>query len=131
MYEVYESPEVVTLSAAAGGSVGATASQVLTLPRVERNPVLFGQVHSGMQGQVLVRINDGPQMEITPNSQSAKNSSCHFGAWRSFRVQLDAHQLRVGDNVVQWTVGPRPACASGQWWWDGFNVKGLEIQLDP
>jgi hypothetical protein len=72
MYDVYESPEVVTLSAAAGGSVGATASQVFTLPRVERNPVLFGQVHSGLQGQVLVRINDGPQMEIAPNSQSTK-----------------------------------------------------------
>jgi hypothetical protein len=131
MYDVYGSPEVVTLSSAAGGSVGATASQVLTLPRVERNPVLFGQVHSGMQGQVLVRINDGPQLEITPHSQSAKNSSCYFGTWRSFRVPLDARQLRVGDNVVQWTVGPRPACASGQWWWDGFNVKGLQIQLDP
>jgi hypothetical protein len=93
--------------------------------------VLFGQVHSGLQGQVLLRVNGGPEVAVAPHSQAPKNSACSFGTWRSFRIPLSSSQLRVGDNTVQWTVGPRPACAAGQWWWDGFNIKGLEVQLDP
>ena len=42
-----------------------------------------------------------------------------------------ANMTLVGDNTLRWTIGPRPACAAGQWWWDGFSVKGVEIQLDP
>jgi hypothetical protein len=131
MYEVYETEGVVTLQASAGASVGSSVEQVVTLPRVERNPVLFGQVHSGLQGQVLLRVNDGPEIAVQPHSQAAKNDPCWFGTWRSFRVEVPSAALRVGDNVLRWTVGPRPACAAGQWWWDGFNLKGVEIQMDP
>jgi hypothetical protein len=131
MYEVFESPSVLTLNAAGGGGVGASESQVITVPRVGNNPVLFGQVHSGLAGQVLVSVNGGPQIEVRPISQAPKNSDCYFGTWRTFRLPLDPGVLHAGENTVQWTVGPRPACAAGQWWWDGFNVKGVEIQLDP
>ena len=80
-----------------------------------------------MHGQVLVR----PQMEIMTNSQAAKNGDCYFGTGRSFRVPLDASQLHVGASTLQWTVGPRPVCATGQWWWDGFDVKGRGDSARP
>ena len=42
--------------------------------------------------------------------------------WAANLAALELH-------VPQWTVGPRPACAAGQWWWNGFNIKGLEVRL--
>jgi hypothetical protein len=131
MYDVYEADDVVNLQSSAGASIGSSSTQVVTLPRVDHNPVLFGQVHSGLQGQVRLRVNGGPEVAVEPHNQAAKNGSCHFGTWRSFRIPLAPGQLHVGDNTLQWTVGPRPACAAGEWWWDGFNIKGVEIQLDP
>jgi hypothetical protein len=114
MYDVYESPMVVDLAANGSRPIGASTTQVVTLPRVGREPVLFGQTHGGLRGQVLLRINGRPQLEVQPHSHSAKNNTCWFGTWRSFRVPLEPALLRIGDNTLEWTVGPRPACADGQ-----------------
>ncbi|MEO1370023.1 MAG: hypothetical protein AAFX50_22810, partial [Acidobacteriota bacterium] len=55
---------------------------------------------------------------------------CYSGDWKSFRLELDPAWLRPGSNDLRWTVGPRPACATSEWAWDGFSVKFLQIQTD-
>ena len=132
VYETFEATEVVYLQANGNRPVGDKQTVSVTLPRTGPNPVLFGQLHQPLRGQVLLRVNGGDAIEINPYSYGEDN--CVSGQWRdwkSFRLELDPDVLRVGDNQLEWEVGPRPACAAGRDdYWDGFSAKFLQVQLD-
>lgn len=121
-YEVFESPVVV------GGheSAGETAIQEIDLPYIGEDPVLFGQVHESLQGQVLLSVNGNPNIVVEPHT----SPSCANLGWRSFFMPIDPSLLKVGNNTFKWTVGPKPACADDL---DrvGFSIKGFEVQMDP
>jgi hypothetical protein len=129
-YTAYEVPGVVELNGNGSVAIGTNKTVNLNLPEVGTNPVLMGQTFQGMPGQVLLSINGGPNISVSPHSTSSTESSCYFGGWRTFQIPIDRNSLRVGNNTFKWTVGPRPSCASGQWWWDGFAVKAFEVQFD-
>jgi len=129
-YENFEAEGgIIYLEANGNRRIGDTASHVINLPKIGPNPVLLGQTHGGLVGQVLLSINGGPNLVVQPHSVSSKDNPCHFGDWRTFRVPLPASQLRTGANTLKWTVGTR-TCGIGEWFWDGFSVKGAEIQFD-
>jgi hypothetical protein len=130
-YEVFQADDVVYLQTDGNRPIGDSQSVGLILPRVDDNPVLFGQLHGALRGQVLLSINGGPEIEVNPYEYLLDD--CVSGQWRdwkSFRVELDPAWLRVGENTLTWRVGPRPDCASNPDWWDGYSVKFLQIQLD-
>ncbi len=129
-YENFEIPGVVELTANGSVPVGTTKTVSLNLPKIGPNPVFIGQTRQGQPGHVLLSINGNPNVAISPHSTSSKDNPCYFDGWRTFRIPVNPSQLKVGENTFKWTVGPRPACASGQWWWDGFAVKAAEIQID-
>lgn len=129
-YEAYEVPGQVVLSGNGSVPIGSTKTVSIDLPKVGNNPVFVGQTQQGQPGQVLLSINGNPNITVNPHSTSSKDNPCYYDGWRSFRVSVDPAQLKVGENTFKWTVGPRPSCASGQWWWDGFAVKAVELQFD-
>ncbi|MEM1144870.1 MAG: hypothetical protein AAGI88_19985, partial [Pseudomonadota bacterium] len=95
------------------------------------NPVLAGQLNASIKGQPLLSINGGPSRPVGLDDYPVDD--CASGQWRdwgSFRLPLDPAELRPGTNTFTWTVGPRPACASGRDWWDGFSAKFLHVQMD-
>lgn len=125
-YDAYETESLVYLQSNGSRAVGESASTTLQLPRTGPEPVLFGQVHNAMRGQVRVRINDGPERVVEPMDWTEE--SCHAAGWSSFRLPVPGDEWRVGANEVRFTIGPRPACVAG-WVWDGFSIKGLEVQM--
>jgi hypothetical protein len=129
-YTAYEIPGVVELNGNGSVPIGSNKTVSLNLPEVSSNPILMGQTFQGMPGQVLLSINGGQNISVSPHSTSSTENSCYFGGWRTFQIPVDRNSLRVGTNTFKWTVGPRPSCASGQWWWDGFAVKAFEVQFD-
>jgi hypothetical protein len=126
-YEVHESNDFVCLEANGDRPLGDTAEARITLPEIGDNPHLFGQVHSPIRGQVLVSANGSAPINIDPHHYMRKN--CYSTGWSSFRTAIPSRLLRVGDNVIRWTVGPPDACNQGEEW-NGFSVKDLEIQFD-
>lgn len=126
-YEDYEASDIVYMQANGSRSIGETATVTIDLPKLESNPVLFGQVHNAMRGQVLLRINNGDPLVVHPSEYTTNN--CSSSGWKSFYLPLDPTWLQIGENVLTWEIGPRPACAD-DWLWDGFSIKNLEIQLD-
>ena len=122
-YEVFESPEVIGRL----NSVGSTATQTINLPRVGSDTVLFGQAHEGIVGQVLLSVNGGPDHLVVPQGEE---SSCRWGGFASFALPIDPDELVVGANTFDWKVGPRPSCANGEWYRNGFSIKGFEVQMD-
>lgn len=129
-YESYEMPGIMQLNGNGSVPIGSTKTVTLDLPKVGLSPVLLGQTQMGQPGQVLLSINGNPNIEVAPHSTSSKDNPCYYDGWRTFRVAINPNHLKVGQNTFKWTVGPRPSCASGQWWWDGFAVKAAEIQFD-
>jgi len=99
----------------------------IDLPDIGSNPVLFGQVHNPMVGQVLLSINGGPQLTVNPYDYGDGN--CHADGWKSFQLDLDPSWLVKGSNTFTWTIGPRPNCVD-DWVWNGFSIKSLEVQFD-
>lgn len=128
-YDAFESDELVYLESNGPRQIGDSAENTITLDRVGGSPVLFGEVHGGMAGQVLLSINGGPNMVVSQHSNPEPACPGAPG-WSSFSMPLNPDWLHAGVNTFHWTVGPRPACAADLWWWDGFSIKGLEIQVD-
>ncbi|MBX3013808.1 MAG: hypothetical protein KF832_19960 [Caldilineaceae bacterium] len=126
-YEAYETTALADLQVGEQSNIGATTTLAISLPPTRTNPLLFGQVHNAMQGQVLLSINDGPFMTINPPEYNV--NSCYSTDWRSFLLPLDPSWLREGENTFTWKVGPRPTCVA-DWVQNGFAIKGLEVQLD-
>lgn len=125
-YESYEANDVVYLQANGDRDIGETESVSIDLPKIGPNPILFGQVHHPMQGQVLLSINGRPNIIVNPYDYDP--GSCASSGWKSFQLELAPEWLVEGSNTFTWTIGPRPSCAD--YLWDGFSIKGLEVQFD-
>lgn len=126
-YENYEADDMVYLQANSNREIGESAAVTITLPTTMPNPLLFGQVHNAMQGQVLLSINHGPQLTVNPTEYN--DDDCYSTGWKSFVLPLEPSWLREGANTFTWTIGPRPTCVA-DWVWDGFSIKNLEVQID-
>lgn len=127
LYEDYEAEGMAYLQANGDRQIGEKTTLTIELPEIESTPILFGQVHNAMNGQVLLSINGGPQMVVHPFDYGG--SDCHASGWESFRLPLDPAWVHEGENSFTWEIGPRPSCVV-DWIWDGFSVKNLEVQLD-
>jgi hypothetical protein len=125
LYEDYEADALVYLQANGSRPIGEKAAVTIDLPEIETTPVLFGQVNNAMQGQVLLSINNGPQIVVNPLTAN----TCYASGWESFRVPLEQEWVHEGKNTFTWEIGPRPSCVA-EWVWDGFSIKNLEVQLD-
>ena len=126
-YDAYEYSGIVYLEANGNRPIGDHATATIDLPRTGPSPVLFGELHGANIGQVLLSINGGPTRVVHPYDY-VKPVGCGTSGWGSFRLPLAPGDLVVGTNTFRWTVGPRPSCLDGEW--DGFSVKGLEVQID-
>lgn len=131
-YAAYHADDVVYLQRNGDRPIGDQETVSINLPaELGDNPVLTGQINAPINGQPLLSINGGPDRVVGPDDYPVAN--CSSGEWRdwaSFRLVLDPSELRPGENTFRWTVGPRPACADGQYWWDGYSVKFLHVQTD-
>ncbi len=126
-YESYEANDVVYLQRNGDRPIGDRESTTVNLPRVGNNPIMFGQVHNPMQGQVLLSVNGRPNIVVNPYDYNP--GVCSSTGWKSFQLPIDPSWLSEGSNTFTWTVGPRPGCAHAPQW-DGFSIMGLEIQFD-
>ncbi len=126
-YENFEATDVVYLQGNGDRPVGQTKTVTIDLPHVGPNPVLFGQVHTPMSGQVLLSINGRSNIPVHPYDYNP--GTCSSTGWKSFQVQVDPSWLKTGSNTFKWTIGPKPNCAE-DWLWNGFSIKDLEIQFD-
>lgn len=128
-YVSYEASDVVYLQSNGNRAIGDSQTVYITLPStIGPNPVLFGQIHNPIRGQVLLSINGGNNIQLSPYDY--ETNDCYSGGWSSFRYTLEPSKLILGgNNAFKWTVGPRPSCLEG-WEWDGFSVKFLQIQAD-
>ena len=126
-YENFESDDVVYLQGNGDRGIGESQTVNMDLPHIGSNPILHGQVHSPMKGQVLLNINGSEQMTIEPFEYS--DADCFVPDWKSFMVPLEPSFLQEGANFFTWTIGPRPDCTK-DWVWNGFSIKSLEIQFD-
>ncbi|MEN1729438.1 MAG: hypothetical protein AAGJ52_13460, partial [Pseudomonadota bacterium] len=130
-YDVHQANDVVYLQANGDRPVGDMQTVAIDLPESRPNPVLFGQLHGALNGQVHLSINGGEAIPVHPDEYPLDD--CVSGEWRdwkSFRLPLNPDWLQTGENNLTWTVGPRPTCAADQDWWDGYSVKFLQVQLD-
>lgn len=128
-YDVIESPSLVYLQANGSRQVGENETQTLDIPsgtNLDRQPVLFGQVHNPMVGQVLLSINGGPNKVVSPYEYE---NGCNTSGWKSFRLPITPSDIHEGANELRWTIGPRPDCIESSIW-NGFSIKGLELQLE-
>lgn len=126
-YAAYKADDIVYLQANGSAPIGSGHPMTISIPAVGVNPLLFGQVHSPLRGQVLVAVNGGPEQVVHPYDYDT--ADCFSTGWKSFRLPLAPGTLRAGANVLRWRVGPRPACAD-TWVWDGFSIKDAELQFD-
>lgn len=125
-YENYEySNNVINLSSNGNTPIGTNETVTINLPKVGSNPVIMAQVIQAKIGQVLVSVNGRANIELP----TVQNLNCSEEHWMTVRKQLDPSWLRVGANTFKFTVGPRPSC-SGGFPWDGYTVKGFEVQFD-
>jgi len=131
-YQAYRASDVVYLERNGNRPIGDTQTVTIELPNdFDDNPILLGQLSGALRGQPLVSINGGPDIPV--NIDLYRENNCVSGQWRdwiSFRLPLNSSQLRPGRNVLQWKVGPRPACANNDLWWDGFSAKFIHIQAN-
>ncbi|MEM9566527.1 MAG: hypothetical protein AAGA93_28160 [Actinomycetota bacterium] len=127
-YDVHEADDVVYLQRNGDRQIGEQQMVTIDLPSdLGPDPVLFGQLHQPKTGQVLLSVNGGPNRVVHPY-QYDRNGNCHSVNWKSFRLPLDPADLRAGENTLTWTIGPRPSCVGGDYVWDGFSAKFLQIQ---
>ena len=126
-FETFETTELGYLQANGSRPIGDSTTMTIDVPYVGPNPVLFGQVHNPLTGQVVLNINKGSDIVVHPFDY--ENRDCTSNGWKSFRLELDPSWLKTGENTFDWTVGPRPACTA-EWEWNGFSIKNLEVQFD-
>lgn len=134
-YDNFESSDLVYLETNGHRDIGDQAETTIELSRIGEGQVtLFGQMHGAMNGQVLLSINGGSQQVVHPidyqPAESGIPENCGTDGWASFSLPVNSSDLVVGTNTFTWTVGARPSCADSIWWWDGFSIKALEIQMD-
>lgn len=127
-YDAAYADDAVYLQRNGDRQIGESETVTISLDAVGPNPALFGQLHQPMRGQVLLSVNGRPNIEVAPYEYD--RDDCLSTDWKSFRLDLDPSWLQPGDNTFTWTIGPRPACAQGQFVWDGFSVKALQLQTD-
>ncbi|MFK7830205.1 MAG: hypothetical protein AB8B57_10535 [Congregibacter sp.] len=131
-YKAYHANDVVYLQRNGDRPVGDEVTVAINLPdEPGENPVLVGQINAPLNGQPLLSINGGPDIVVGPDDFPI--GDCSSGEWRdwgSFSLPLRSGDLRSGENTLRWKVGPRPVCAEGEYWWDGYSVKFLHIQTD-
>ena len=128
-YEAIESDDLVYLQANGSRPIGDSANQVIEIPDesiLAHSPNLFGQIHNPVMGQVLLSINGQPSFAVSPYEYE---DGCNSSGWKSFQLPVDGASFHQGTNTLVWTVGPRPSCLES-WEWDGFSIKGLELQYD-
>ena len=129
LYENFEAGDVVYLQANGNRQIGEYETVTIDLPHIGSNPVLFGQVHNPMFGQVLLSINGRSNIVVHPYDYNP--GTCYSTGWKSFQLKIDPSWLKKGENTFKWTIGPRPTgCGVEGWMWDGFSIKDLEIQFD-
>lgn len=136
LYDVHEADTHVYLQRNGNRQVGESETVHIDIPEasLQQNPVLFGQVHHPVVGQVLLRVNGGPKFEIEPYAYEV--DSCYSIDWQSFRLPLDPSLLVPGRNTLQWSIGPRPQCIEEVFeednidHWIGYSIKFLQIQTD-
>jgi hypothetical protein len=126
-YESVEANDVVYLQANGDRPIGDKASNTIVLSHIGPHPVLFGQVHNPMQGQVLLSVNGRANIVVNPYDYNP--GVCSSTGWKSFQLPLDPAWLQEGNNTFTWTVGPRPNCVHPPQW-NGFSIMGLEVQFD-
>ena len=111
--------------------IGDEQTVTIDLPSIDGNPVLAGQLHQPIRGQVLLSINGGAPRSVELDRYDIDD--CHSENWKSFRMELDPTDLVPGENTFTWIVGERPACTGPRpqhgFPWDGFSVKALHVQL--
>ena len=147
-YKTFKAPRksgVVYLQQNGDREIGESQEVRIRLAATGPNPVLFGQVHSPQQGQVLLSINGAAPLAVSPYDYE-DSPGCYTDGWNSFRLELDPSQLKVGANTFNWIIGERPACSNNRYYpwdsqnpiatgsgfypWNGFSVKNLEVQMD-
>lgn len=126
-YESFEANDVVYLQANGDRQIGENETVTINLSHVGESPILFGQVHNPMQGQVLLSVNGHPNVAVNPYDYNS--GTCSSSGWKSFQIPIDPGWLQKGINTFTWTIGPRPNCAE-DWLWNGFSIMGLELQFD-
>lgn len=124
-YVNYETKNTVYLQANGDRTVGESQSVVIRVRQVGRNPVLFGQLHQPVAGEVLLSVNGGKSFEVHPDEYTDK---CASYGWMTFRVYLNRNALKKGKNKFKWVIGKRRCPETSAW--IGFSVKSLEIQFD-
>ena len=128
-YENFEANDVVYLQKNGSLPIGEHKSVTIDLPHIGPNPVLFGQVHNPMAGQVLLSVNGRSNIPVHPYDYN--DGTCYSTGWKSFQLNINPAWLVEGTNTFKWTIGPRPTgCGVQDWMWDGFSVKDLEMQFD-
>ncbi len=125
-YENFEANDVVYLQHG-NSQIGDKETVTVDLPHIGPNPVVFGQVHSPMSGQVLLSINGRSNITVHPYDYNP--GTCSSTGWKSFQLKVNPTWLVAGRNTFTWTIGPRPNCAES-FLTNGFSVKDLEIQFD-
>jgi len=132
-YDAFETAELVYLEANGNRAIGDTETATIEIPAIGQRPVLFGQVHGSMIGQVLVSINGSSDLIVEPHQYVVDEgvpADCGSDGWATFSMEVPPELLQPGTNQFTWTVGERPDCAADFWWWDGFSIKSLEVQFD-
>lgn len=126
-YESFEANDVAYLQANGNRQIGEKQTVTIDLPHIGPNPILFGQVHNPMRGQVLLSVNGRPNIVVNPYDYNP--GTCSSSGWKSFQLPVNPDWLVPGKNSFTWTIGPRPNCAE-DWLWNGFSIMGLEVQFD-
>ncbi len=126
-YDTYEANDVVYLQRNGDREVGESETVTIDIDELSDDPVLFGQIHQPKRGSVLLSVNGADPVEVHPYEY--ERGDCASDHWTSFRLPLDPAQLQPGENTFTWTVGPKPACATGVIDWVGYSVKFLQVQM--
>ena len=125
----------VKLWGAAVGTVSAPVKINVNVPQADiKNARILGEVASSLnRGEVdfannshwrQFRINGGAWQDMT----LVKNVDCGCDrTWSTFRNSISG--VVSGENTIEFKYANRPP--SKTWQPDGFNVKDIEIQIDP